>query len=192
MVVPPDQPLSRRAIRRAQQQAQQQHDEANDYEYEEYDGQRDADGKYTGHGVLTKQIARKVKNRDIWPDNRQLAHIYKYEGNFLNGKYHGQGTLVVTAYGINDSSKTYEGEWSEGNLPRGKYIEKEKDYLNAHYEGPFVDLEPDGINGRCTYYHPIRGNAEYYGSWEKGIYHGWGRLTHPNGNIDEKMWSEGY
>ena len=62
----------------------------------------------------------------------------KYEGDFINGKYEGQGKLIY------DDGNTYFGEFKDG-IEKGQGILVDKN-SNILYEGEF-----DGKNGISFY-----------------------------------------
>ena len=86
----------------------------------------------------------------------------RYEGNFKDGIYHGQGTF----YWANGDK--YEGEFKDGVRVKGTYTwpEKRKGYMYK-YEGEFKNNEFDGMG--TAYY--VGGETES-GIWKNGKYVG--------------------
>ena len=62
-----------------------------------------------------------------------------YQGDILNGKYHGHGWLI---YAKNDDYEImFEGEWKEGEWSQGCLIKNNFDWK---YTGPFLKGVPHG------------------------------------------------
>jgi hypothetical protein len=118
-----------------------------------------------------------------------------YEGEFLDGKYHGQGSHF-TDYA------TYTGEFLEGQLVQGKMLtndvlEYEGQFLDFYfhgegklyeygqlsYEGDFVEGSKHG-DGKEFY---IPGGLMFEGSYNMGSKEGYGTLYYHN----ENKWYEG-
>jgi len=63
-----------------------------------------------------------------------------YDGNWLNGKYHGQGKFIFTDGSI------YEGEFNEGNITGVGVCKKnngaiyEGEFLNGKFCGQEIDI----------------------------------------------------
>ena len=104
-----------------------------------------------------------VNGKGIFDDG-----VILYEGEFKDGKYHGQGRLKKHGNGV-----TYQGEWKnskangQGTLRRpngSKYVGEWKDN-KRHGQGTYT--WPDG--------------AKYAGEWKDNKRHGQGTFTFPNG-----------
>ena len=126
-----------------------------------------------------------------------------YDGNHVNGKYHGQGTSHRP-----DGTKEYEGQWKEGYwhghgtlfCPDGITHAREDDWRKgdscsykdgSRYEGEWRN---DG-NQRHRWgiqYRPD-GTKEYEGQWKEGYWHGHGTLFCPDGitHAWERDWRKG-
>ena len=121
-------------------------------EYKYYIGELKKEIPY-GKGLLYN------KNRNI-----------KYEGEFIDGKYSGNGKLIY------DNGNYYEGQFIDG-LRHGQGIiyNKNNDII---YEGEFNKGNPEG-KGKYIY-----DNGEYYiGEFKNGFSNGKGILYYKNDNI---------
>lgn len=130
----------------------------------------------------------------------------EYEGYFNNDQRSGEGK----EYFYNSSILTREGIWKEDEFIKGNQYynngqlrysgEFENDWLKngklfseagkIKYDGNFLgyvedseDLE-DKPHGFCIMYDE-KGNVEYEGNWEFGLYHGYGKLFYENGDSYE-------
>ena len=94
----------------------------------------------------------------------------KYEGEFLNGKYHGYGRYVFS-----------DGEIYEGYFANGKRHGKGKEiHTNGSvYEG---ELFENNRQGKGTY---TMGDWKYVGDFKNHVREGKGILYYPNGNTYE-------
>ena len=127
-----------------------------------------------------------VNGKGIFDDGVRL-----YEGEFKDGKYHGQGRSKR-----HDNGVTYKGEW-KNNKPNGqgtlrrpngsKYVGEWKDnkrhgqgvqtYVQGRkYAGEFKDNKR---HGQGTYTWPD--GAKYAGEWKDNKRNGQGTFTFPNG-----------
>lgn len=129
----------------------------------------------------------------------------RYEGEFINGKPHGEGTLFFNA---NDTSNraSYNGSWLSGmRNGEGTMIYGEGDYRlkyvgnwmnnkkrgegkmffvsGARYEG---NWDNDKRNGRGTFYY-VDGSI-YEGNWKDDKCHGRGIMLYADGNKYEGSW----
>ena len=94
----------------------------------------------------------------------------KYEGDFCNGKFEGNGKYIW------NDGEYYVGQFLN-NLRHGKGKEYYKDGI-IKYEGDYINDKREG-NGKYIYI-----NGSYYiGQWLKGLKHGHGKLYYKNGNI---------
>ncbi len=91
----------------------------------------------------------------------------RYEGDYIDGKRHGHGTMVWP------DGKRYEGDWVNGKEHgHGTYV-----WPGGHrYEGDFVDGEKHGYG---IYKWP--NGTRYDGGWVDGIEHGRGTWIWPSG-----------
>lgn len=103
----------------------------------------------------------------------------KYYGDFLNGKFDGQGTLEYPG------GKTYEGEWERGE-ENGAGILKDKD--RVIYDGEWKNGK---FNGRGVFYY--EDGSRYEGAFASGQFNGKGTLTYPDGRINYTgNWVDGH
>lgn len=93
---------------------------------------------------------------------------FTYEGEWLDGKKHGQGRLSFSDGGY------YDGEFREGEIV-GEGTRKWAD--GSSYVGQFLD----GLKYGNGVYDKFDG-THYEGCWEEGKYAGEGDLTLPNGD----------
>jgi hypothetical protein len=92
----------------------------------------------------------------------------KYEGEFLNGKYHGYGKYVFL------DGEIYEGYFANGKRHgKGKEIYKD----GSVYEG---ELFEDNRQGKGTF---TIGDWKYVGDFKNHVREGKGILYYPNGSI---------
>ncbi len=101
----------------------------------------------------------------------------KYNGEFLDNKFHGQGIRTYA------NGEIYEGYWKNNKQHgKGKYTFKN----GTIYEGDWEDGERNG-QGTCTY----TIGRKYEGDWKDGEQHGQGKYTYAGGNIYEGEWKYG-
>ena len=109
-----------------------------------------------GHGILIEYD----------PDGTYT----RYEGEFVNNKKHGNGTIQMS------NGTTYEGKWDNDNMAGlGKIV-----FTNSFYhiyEGEFYNGQMHG-NGVM---HMTNGD-KYEGEWNNGQMHGNGTLTFATGD----------
>ena len=109
----------------------------------------------------------------------------KYEGGFMDGLFHGQGTHT---YGNGQwEGDKYVGEYKNGNMHgQGTYIYASGD----KYEGKFKD---GNWNGYGTYTYGIGGNEEekYVGEFKDGQMHGQGTYTYSDKKNYVGEWMKG-
>jgi hypothetical protein len=162
------------------------------------------------NGVSTKQIsyefASKKKIGCISGNcqNGRGKYIFKnavYEGDFINGKIHGEGKMIYSngdiyigqfsnaqrsGYGsyIHANGKKYNGDWLNNKWEGfGDFY-----FLDGrHYEGSFADGE---ISGQGTMHFP-NGDV-YFGSFLKNQFHGAGFYHYSNGMEKIGIWENGY
>lgn len=103
---------------------------------------------------------------------------YRYDGEFSNYKFHGDGKMIF------ESGAMYQGSWTNGNKDGyGTMI-----YDNGDkYTGEWKNDKRHGF-GSYTW---INGD-EYVGQWSGGEEHGKGTLTLANGTIYSGTWNYGY
>lgn len=122
-----------------------------------------------------------------------------YEGNFINGKFTGQGKLTAK------NGNFFVGEFIEGKIAKGKFT-----WANgASYEGDFIDGMKVGFgkeydknnkliyegsflnnvyDGTGTYYED---GYKYIGGFKNGRFHGQGKLYDEKGNLKYGEFKEG-
>jgi hypothetical protein len=105
----------------------------------------------------------------------------KYEGEWLNNRFHGRGTLWVK------KGKTYirqyVGDWVNGQMDgQGIYYYDN----NEIYRGDWKNGKKSG-NGRYEY----KTGDVYIGDFLNDLQQGFGTLNYANGNIYEGLWSQG-
>lgn len=94
-----------------------------------------------------------------------------YKGQWLQGKMHGQGTLV---WARDDGARChYVGEWRR-DLMHGHGVEMIG--MDQLYEGAFYEGERRG-HGTCTY----ATGLVYQGQWHRHLWHGQGKEHLPDG-----------
>lgn len=116
-----------------------------------------------------------------------------YKGNFENGKFHGEGTLVQE---VGDTRYAYEGNWKEGIMD-GHGHEQFQDgssylgyYKNGKFSGKGILNQKDGsiyngqfkdsiFNGKGIM--KYSDGTKYKGTWSNGEKHGQGKTTYKNG-----------
>ena len=89
----------------------------------------------------------------------------RYEGEWRDGKYHGQGVLTLA------DGRRYEGEYRDGKK-NGQGVFTWPD--GRRYEGAWRDSKRHGL-GAQTWPNGVR----YEGEWRDGKFHGQGVLTKP-------------
>lgn len=105
-----------------------------------------------------------------------------YEGEVLDGKPHGQGTMT---YAKDNKSKMvqYVGAWKNGKRHgQGRLTWNDGDA----FEGLWVDGSREGHG----VYRWHSGNV-YDGEWKQGKRCGQGKMTWTNGNVYEGAWADG-
>ena len=141
------------------------------------------DGKYNGKG---KEI---FKNKEINLTFEGIFHEgekkygkfewgdgQKYEGEFYEGIFHGQGK-----YSWN-KNKYYEGNWNYGEIHgKGKFVYNGENY----YEGEFVKGKK---SGKGIYF--WNKNKYFEGRWKNNKQNGYG-IYFSNGKIIEGYWHNG-
>jgi hypothetical protein len=146
------------------------------------------EGAFT-NGVLTGKSVDTGPDGDRWEwdfrdalfngkGTHTLAKLpnYKYQGEFKDSKYHGQGVQSFP-----DGEKRV-GEFIENQILKGlaTYPNKTK------YEGEFKNGMPHG-NGRFTY----EFGTTYTGEFENGSFHGAGRLIYVHGDYQIGLFKNG-
>jgi hypothetical protein len=104
----------------------------------------------------------------------------EYEGEFQNGKPHGEGTLR----GIKNSKYKYLGQWKNGRS-HGKGTSTYAD--GSKYVGEWMDDTKNG-QGTLTY----ADGTKYDGGYKDGKKHGLGTETYPNGDEFVGDWRDDY
>ncbi|MBK8464662.1 MAG: hypothetical protein IPL32_02420 [Chloracidobacterium sp.] len=100
-----------------------------------------------------------------------------YEGDFVSGQHHGQGTY-----------RTKEGHVYVGQFAKGAYNGRGKiTFPNGEtYDGDWLNNERTG-EGRATY----KDGANYEGDWVANKWHGVGRSAYANGDVYYGNWVNG-
>ncbi|HND88702.1 MAG TPA: caspase family protein, partial [Saprospiraceae bacterium] len=123
----------------------------------------------------------------------------KYEGNFANGKFEGQGIFYFSngdryvgsfkenypdgrgsRYFKDQPEQTQEGDWKQGEFLGSSLVEG----------GKIGCIQGDCENGKGTYVYK-EGAAKYVGSFEDSQPEGFGICTYANGDRYRGEWSEG-
>lgn len=174
-------------------------------------------GTYTGelqrgvcHGTGTMQYDNGGWYTGQWENNQWAGNgvgknIHQdgsfYEGSFLNGKRHGQGSYTFT------DGSVYTGQWEEGEMSGTGTIqyasgavytgELRKGKLSGTgtlryadggwYTGQWEDDEYTGIGEGKLYY----SNGSYEGAFLNGKRHGQGTYTWTSGAQYTGQWTEG-
>ena len=113
--------------------------------------------------ILTNQIAFAG---DV--QLKQYSNGGIYEGEFLNGKQHGNGKYISA------DGYEYSGQWVNGII-EGEGTAKYSD--GSIYTGSFKESKPNGI-GKLVF---LNGGS-YEGTWENGNFHGKGTIIYSNGD----------
>ena len=120
-----------------------------------------------------KKDAKNQVEEDVYID----PNAGTYEGDLVNGKYHGKGKCIY------DSGAVYEGDWVNGEQHgKGKKIWND----GTVYEGDFVKGEYHG-KGKLT----LGNGVVYEGEFKNGEKHGKGKTTWKNGKVDEGKYVHG-
>ncbi|MEM6722968.1 MAG: hypothetical protein AAF598_02960 [Bacteroidota bacterium] len=102
----------------------------------------------------------------------------QYNGEFKNGKYHGEGTMKFP------DGSVYTGAWEHGTQQGwGHFMWAD----GNEYEGYFKRGKMDGEG---TFY--WADGTDYHGSFKRGFMHGIGKLTMANGNVFEGQMENGF
>jgi len=111
-----------------------------------------------------------------------------YIGEFKNGKMDGKGKLT---FGPNSEypNQYYDCEWKEGKRHGYgvKFWGESGKWTNTIYKGEWKN---DKMEGFGTY--EWTDGSLYEGEWKNGEQHGKGIYTLPNGEKLESVWKEGY
>ena len=100
----------------------------------------------------------------------------KYIGNFKKGKKCGEGTLYK------NNGDIVEGEFFEGKIKKGKIMFKNED----EYEGEFVDGK---INGKGIY--KYKNGDIYDGFFENELFNGEGKISKNNEEFEKGIFKDG-
>ena len=104
-----------------------------------------------------------------------------YEGQYLNGKFHGQGTYTWA-----DGNK-YVGEFKDGiqdGLGISTFVSGK--FAGGKYVGQFKNQKQHG-QGTYTW----ANGDKYVGEWKDGVQHGQGTFIFANGTVDKGIWENG-
>ncbi len=124
----------------------------------------------------------------------------RYEGDFLNGKFHGRGRLMAA------DQLTYDGEWFAGNKNGAGTLRRPDgstyvgEFRDDQFNGQGTLTESDGtiwsgywINGRLNGdgSYTARDGTLYTGGFVDGKYQGNGSITYPDGTYYEGSFANG-
>lgn len=146
----------------------------------EYEGEW-TDDLMNGSGVLTYALGKYSGSFSMGRFSGKGSLTYTcgdtYNGEFLDGLYHGTGEFCRS-----DKQLQFSGEWR-----RGQYHGKGK-LTQPHlvYEGEFADGWRCG-QGRLL----MEDVGEYVGEFQGDRFHGKGRLTYSNGSSYDGNWQDG-
>ena len=118
--------------------------------------------KKTGHNRRTCQVMEDGYHEVNYP-------LTRYEGEFKDGKYHGQGVFTWS-----DGAR-YEGEWKDGNR-HGQGVYTDDD---GRYEGEWKDCK---FHGQGVM-HTFADGRRYEGEFKDGKKYGQGVITFPDYNV---------
>ena len=141
----------------------------------------DPEGKITYKGDIINKNPKEGKNIKLYEINGNLI----YEGDFLDGKYHGHGTLYeAVKFERKGITTEFKGIKYVGEFNKGKYGGFGKLYIDhnlgkyLYYEGQFND----GIfNGEGILYYQ-NGKKYYDGKFKNGEICGKGTKFYKNGS----------
>jgi len=104
----------------------------------------------------------------------------RYVGEYVNGKPHGKGIIY---YSSDDKRKSYEGEWSYGNISgNGVMIWKDGTKYSGYWSsGTF--------NGRGSLYYS--NGDTYIGEWLNGKKHGKGKMIYSSDDANKRKCYDG-
>lgn len=120
---------------------------------------------------------------DFLKQVRECNLMDKYEGEWKEGKPHGEGKAYMVDCYSSETRLVYEGKWSGGNFHgEGKMYDRRDRIL---YEG---DFHNDKKYGRGKYY--LFGKLRYEGEFSEDLRHGRGTL-YCEGNPHPHIWFEG-
>jgi hypothetical protein len=133
-----------------------------------------------------------------------------YEGEWLDGKYNGNGLLLFSEGDIykgefKDGEFCGEGEYKsitnnwhyKGNWKKGKFSGKGIYVCPAGntYNGDYLN---DLRNGYGAFVYKIGSSItkaiagdKYFGEWKEDDYYGWGILVHKDGSSECGIWEDG-
>ncbi len=126
--------------------------------------------------------------------------VLEYNGSFVNGKFHGQGTIRYA------NGTKYQGSWFEGKMQgHGSFTTPEGDTYIGEMEGNKFNGEGtltkatgdiytgfwiDGVlNGQGSL--TTKDGLLYVGGFSDNLFHGNGSLTYPDGGHYEGSFSNG-
>jgi len=159
---------------------------------------------------VTKFTAEKFRKVRKWTNCHGFFTGPKggtYEGEFFNGKFHGEGTFIKDGrkyvgqwkkhkkhgYGtyIYANGDKYVGEWiSNKYFDNGTYIYANGDKYIGEWKKKKYN-KPDNLterHGQGIYLY-MNGD-KYIGEWRNGLKHGNGILTYLNGFVKEGVWKK--
>ena len=149
-------------------------------------------GKFVQYGSY--EYVGQMKNRDgVFNGKGKLISSnpkYTYEGDFLNGNFHGYGIY------IQEDGTRYEGEFKNG-LRHGKGTTANAIFFRSGEDkGEEFIMDGGPLIGEYNEDYPVgnfvwemKSGRKYFGELNKdGLFHGKGTLTHPDGKIEKGIW----
>lgn len=172
-----------------------------DGEYMIYEGSMNENNQLDGYGIIyyTPKIIKKNK--------KDVIGLIKYEGEFKNGFYDGEGKTYYENGNINVKGEFNNGEFIRGieyytngkinvdsridcvvdNFKYTGYIKQYNDNETIKYEGNVVDHLYDGYG---ILYYPS-GNVKYIGEWLNHRNHGYGITYYDDPSNSDKIMYKG-
>jgi hypothetical protein len=144
------------------------------------------EGRSVYNGLIQKQVAvSKTRKSDFRfvpipgksIDTSRSDFLYYYEGYWVNGLPHGEGTMVFP------TGNVFTGDMNEGRC-EGFGIETTADG-EAVYEGAWVDNKPGGV-GRMV----MKDGGVYTGQFLNAAREGLGKLVEPDGSTYFGQWAQ--
>jgi hypothetical protein len=123
------------------------------------------------NGNMNSGLELQTRPKSGWGKDYDMSGNLRYEGNFENGVYNGQGTLHGDTSAGMTANDRYEGEFLDGKMHgKGKYYFQ----AGSYYSG---DLKDGHFNGKGDIYtknHIIKMNGEWVNDFKHGkftLYH---------------------
>jgi len=149
-------------------------------------------GEYNNHGKLVRIIGIDIKKLEefldsgiAWADfmliykERKLNNFEIYEGDWKNGKKHGDGLLIRIDY-KDEEYYRYDGEWKNGKKHGEGALKDDNPRMNpvmelVEYKGEWRNDQPHGY-GIGKYLSQLNIDSKYEGQYKNGVFHGKGKL----------------